>query len=582
MSVRTPPLADIDWADGPPRDRHTGDIYFNADGLAETRHVFLEGCGLPRAWAARRQFAIGETGFGLGLNFLAAAALFRETAAPEAQLHYLGFESRPPTPDDIRRAHAGGPLAEHGARLADLWPPPLTGWSRLWFDSQISLTLVIGDAAETLPQTSAACIDAWFLDGFAPARDGGLWAPHILGEIARMARPGAAAASFTAAGDVRRALETHGFDVQRRPGFGAKRHCIAGRKPGDAGDPLAPASAAIRGAGVAGMSTAVALRRRGVAAVVEGGDGASAAPFALVTPRLDVGEGFAADFYPTAWRYALLFWAGVEGWEGAPVHRLAANDDHARKFEKLAALHALPHEQMQALDATAMSDALGVAVSRGGLAFPAGGRIAAGAALRALRRDWPADGTGEITVQCLGGGAANGPLGGLLSLRRGQMTAVDTDATAPPPDRAVVFGHWLGSDQGGRRWLGASFERDTDRLLTPDPRVDGENVAALDRALPGWRDAKAAPRDAFAGLRATTADRHPIMGRLENGDWALTGLGARGFSTAPLLGEALADLICGTPPPLPLSVLDGLAPDRFAKRADRRRIGAGRLRPMLT
>lgn len=574
MRTRLPPLAEIDWSDGPPRDRRTGDIYFNADGLAETRHVFLDGCGLPGAWAGRRQFAIGETGFGLGLNFLAAAALFRETAAPEARLHYLGFEARPPSAADIRRAHAGDALARDGARLADLWPPPLTGWSRLWLNDQTCLTLVIGDAAETLAQAPDTCIDAWFLDGFAPARDGGLWAPRVLGEIARMARPGAVAASFTAAGDVRRALEAHGFAVDRRPGYGAKRHCIAARNPGEGGDPPAPASVAIRGAGVAGVSAAAALRRRGITATIAGGDGASSAPFALVTPRLDVGEGFASDFYPAAWRYALRFWAVVEGWEGAPVHRLAANDDHARKFEKLASVHALPPEQMQALDAAALSDALGVAVSRGGLAFPPGGRIAASAALRALRRDWPAEAaTDAVTVQCLGAGAASGPLAGLLSLRRGQMTAVETHAITLPPDRAVVFGHWLGSDQNGRRWLGASFERDTDRSLTPDPRVDGENISALDQALPGWRDERAAPRDAFAGLRATTADRHPIMGRLEDGDWALTGLGARGFSTAPLLGEALADLICGTPPPLPHSALAGVAPDRFATRAERRRAG---------
>ncbi|MEI9965392.1 MAG: hypothetical protein WDM92_12630 [Caulobacteraceae bacterium] len=60
--------ADLDWSpDGAPRSRRFDDVYFSrADGLAESRAVFLAGCGLPEAWAGRDRFTVGELGFGTG------------------------------------------------------------------------------------------------------------------------------------------------------------------------------------------------------------------------------------------------------------------------------------------------------------------------------------------------------------------------------------------------------------------------------------------------------------------------------------------------------------------------------------
>ncbi|MEM9737116.1 MAG: MnmC family methyltransferase, partial [Pseudomonadota bacterium] len=78
--------------------------------------------------------------------------------------------------------------------------------------------------------------EAWFLDGFAPARNPELWEPDLLAEVARHTAPEGTFATYTAAGHVRRTLEAVGFAVERRPGFGRKRHMTAGRlvKPGRA------------------------------------------------------------------------------------------------------------------------------------------------------------------------------------------------------------------------------------------------------------------------------------------------------------------------------------------------------------
>ena len=54
------------------RSLRYGDIYFSTEnGLAEARHVFIQGTGLRDKLAHGGQLTIAETGFGTGLNFLA-------------------------------------------------------------------------------------------------------------------------------------------------------------------------------------------------------------------------------------------------------------------------------------------------------------------------------------------------------------------------------------------------------------------------------------------------------------------------------------------------------------------------------
>ena len=58
--------------DGTPFSLRYGDIYHSSQGgLEQARHVFLAGNELPARWEDARRFVILETGFGLGVNFLA-------------------------------------------------------------------------------------------------------------------------------------------------------------------------------------------------------------------------------------------------------------------------------------------------------------------------------------------------------------------------------------------------------------------------------------------------------------------------------------------------------------------------------
>lgn len=210
----------LDWRGGVPVSVRFDDPYFSrADGLAETRHVFLGGNGLPDRF--RPGFHIAELGFGTGLNCLAALAAWRASGQAGA-LRFTSFEAFPLLPADIARALAAFPeVAALAAPLADR----LSGDEGALPD--LALALVTGDARETLPRWTGRA-DAWFLDGFAPARNPELWEPGLMAEVARHTAPCGTFATYSAAGDVRRSLAAAGFAVERVAGFGTKRHMSRG------------------------------------------------------------------------------------------------------------------------------------------------------------------------------------------------------------------------------------------------------------------------------------------------------------------------------------------------------------------
>ena len=208
---------EIDWHTGDvPVSRRFDDPYFSLeDGLAETRHVFLAGNDLPGRF--RDGFHIAELGFGTGLNLLAALALWRQGGAAGV-LRYAAFEAFPLSAAQMTRAQAAfAALTPLARELAPHWGRAEIALPDLRF------RLIVGDARETLPGWEGRA-DAWFLDGFSPAKNPQLWEPSLMAQVFAHTAPGGTAATYTAAGAVRRGLAAAGFEVSRGPGYGRKRH----------------------------------------------------------------------------------------------------------------------------------------------------------------------------------------------------------------------------------------------------------------------------------------------------------------------------------------------------------------------
>ncbi len=217
--------AELKWRDDRvPVAARFDDPYFSLEnGLAETVYVFLQGNGLPDRF--RDGFHIAELGFGTGLNLLAALRLWRESGQ-RGKLHYTSFEAFPMRPADMAKAHLAFPEIEQiSAELI-----PLLEQSSSIETDDLKAEIILGDARKTV-SNMAQKADAWFLDGFSPAKNPELWEPSLLAQVAAKTAPQGTAATYTAAGHVRRALQAAGFDVTRQPGYGRKRHMTVARHP---------------------------------------------------------------------------------------------------------------------------------------------------------------------------------------------------------------------------------------------------------------------------------------------------------------------------------------------------------------
>jgi tRNA 5-methylaminomethyl-2-thiouridine biosynthesis bifunctional protein len=234
MTVLPPAPYALD-ADGTPYSPLYDDVYHSAAGAHEQAcHVFLAGNSLPARWQGRDHFTILETGFGLGVNFLATWLAWRNDPQACATLHFSSLEKHPFAASDLRCAHLAWPeFAELSHELRASWPELVAGSHEIQFEGgRLVLQLVFGDALAALPSLETLPVDAYYLDGFSPSKNPELWSPQICRALAAHAAPAATLATWSVAGSVRAALTAADFKAEKRPGFAAKRQMLVARHTG--------------------------------------------------------------------------------------------------------------------------------------------------------------------------------------------------------------------------------------------------------------------------------------------------------------------------------------------------------------
>ena len=589
-------------AGGVPLSSEFEDIYHPAEGgLAQARHVFLEGNGLPGRWQGRDRFVILETGFGLGLNFLAAWHAWRADPSRCRRLHFVSVEHRPLAYEDLAAVLA--PFAELQPEAHDLleaWPPPLGGFHRLHFDGgRVALTLILGDARDMLPRLTASA-DAFFLDGFAPAKNPAIWSPEVVRELRRLAAPGATLASWTVAGGVRAALADAGFAIEKRAGFGGKREMLFGRL--DSGPPLAapPRHAMVIGAGIAGTLAAEALAARGWEIdLIEARPDRTVAAVGLLRPIANLRDAVNARASRAAFLFALNLFGSLRA-EGLPMRwkrcgtlQLAQDAEEAERFSAIVQ-QGYPATFLQYVDAAGASQIAGRAVRGPGWWFPEGAWVSPGSLLAAclaragprlhlltersvarLEREghlWRAlDAQDRVIAESAIAVIANAADAiRLLPQSRMTLTAVRGQLTylPPSPKRALDIivsgtGYVAPMPDGGHA-VGATYQHND-----PDGSVRAadhqENLGRADAMLPGFTEGvHSLQLSGWTGYRTTVPDRLPIFGGTGvEGIHAATGLGSRGLLWAPLGAELLASQLEGDPLPLPRDLAGALSPRRF-------------------
>ncbi len=572
----TPP-ARLNWSDnGEPIAQDFDDIYFSVDGgLAETRAVFLDGCGLPEAWQDCGTYVVGELGFGSGLNFLAAWDLWRATKKPGQRLHFISVEAFPLDKQQLTRAldnfPALKPLAD---RLIAKWPGPVKGTHRLNFGN-VALTLYHSHVERALTGLDGR-INAWFLDGFSPAKNPDMWTDKTFAHLANLSAPNAKLATFTVAGNVRRGLENVGFTVSKKPGFGRKRERLQARfKSGVKSNAQPVDIPVIIGGGIVGASIAHSFIRRGITPILidphpDLRTAASGNPAGLMMPKLDLQDRPEARFYNAAFLYAKALYRKHATVLETGILHLAGSDKEQARFAKIYANQALPEHEMHWVEAHKAREYLAAKKEPGygGLYFPSALVLSPKLSTQALSASatkiltrvgkiskiddvwhiFDGDGNSLATTTTLfmcNGANILDLFSADVRFTRGQICWNETVAT---PQCAYILGNYALPYKGGvligatHSHVGPGEDNETRKQDSGDIiKHFGDSIhARLDGS--GW--------SARASVRVTTRNTLPIAERIDGGLFILSGLGSRGLMLAPLLGEALVCKALGEPSPL--------------------------------
>lgn len=577
--------AQLTWRDGQPYSDRFGDVYFSRhNGWREAEHVFIQGNRLQERWRnlPGKLFVLAETGFGSGLNFIVACRHWLALTGPECTLHYYAVEKHPWTIADIRQAqrlfHEMAPPAQDDGNppeeaLLEAYPPLTPGFHRLrLFGGRISLTLAFTDVEDWLDDIRIQA-QAWFLDGFAPARNPEMWSPSVLTGVSRNTAPGGTVSTFTAAGSVRRGLEAAGFAVVKTWGYGPKRDMLTAvygglplkgpypgsQKPWFMGSSATKArgSVTIIGAGLSGAFTADALARRDWKVTVierhsRAAQEASGNEMGVIFSKLSAFAGLDYVFYSHSYLHAIRHLPGLlsqEGlWHACGVLQLAFDDKERWRQQRVVDSGVWPPEVVNPLEAESAAELAGVPLPAGGLFFRQAGWVsprrvceyllAKHAAVQLVNntevlrlepgstgwRILGADGTliacsDAVVLATAADTARFEPTAFLpLSRIRGQVTPVSATLRSSRLRTVLCYDGYITPPVDGWHGIGATFSHRDDESAA---RLadDRENLRRLQNTIPRLYEALQVPETEMieravgrAAFRCHTPDYLPVAG----------------------------------------------------------------------
>ncbi len=648
--------------DGSPYSTQFDDIYFDtAQGTKQSECVFIEGNNIENRLANNSgTFVIAETGFGTGLNFLLTLKIFQqlqqknEDVTNKSHLHFISVEKYPLSKEQLTQSLTILPeLNELSQQLIAQYPEQPAGEVTLTFlDDTVTLQLIFNDATLALSSLAVkkhprhmAMVDAWFLDGFSPAKNPEMWQPALFQQITRLSKEQASIATFTVSGKVKRLLISAGFRVEKRLADGKKSEMLSGvfQRNSNSGKgyqqrPLItkPQHVSIIGGGIASACAAYALTKRGVKVTVYCQDfsvaqGASSNNIGALYPLIHQQTDDISLFYQQAFNYAVNHYKNIaeqgfsydHDWCG--LLEISYKPALELRQQHIANSNIWPNSLLHGVNKKQASELASIELAHGGLFFPKAGWIAPAQLVKAIFKaaestnrlrietgykiekisqqvdgKWLLHSTTEnikasVLIYC--GGAQGIPLNTIkelpLSSVRGQVTSMASNEKFKNLSTVICHKGYLTPANNNLHCIGATFQKnnfDTEAK----PEEDQFNLDMLEKCLPGlssWQTSDIV--SSKARLRCMTPDHLPMVGAMPDIDahkiayahlskdkrwrydqqapiidnlYMMTGLGARGLCTAPLLAEILTADICGTPYPLNNEQLFNLAPNRFVIR----------------
>ena len=649
------------WRDGQPYSETFDDIYYSAgenervSGEGEFRHVFFKNNALPQRWHENRDFVIAELGFGSGLNCLLTIREWLRHLAECKQdkcLHYIAIEKYPLSPDAIIELISQYPeLKEYCDELVDDYPLAVNAsHSRHLFNNRVVIHYKFMDAFDALKDENLK-VDVWYLDGFSPAKNADMWSAKLFEKIAQNSFSGTSCSTYTSAGFVKRHLQQSGFTVNKVQGYASKREMLVAQYNADKKSllryvdkpwyslpkehELIDKQATVIGAGIAGLSVAFSLIKRGwlVSIIDKHSDIAketSANPAAIVYPRLSVNNDIDTEFYTAAYCYSLYVLKKLQGkyrekfWFNDGLLQLL---DKKRAFQILdkfqfnrdfvAILNELPDGLVNPA-AGLDDDRVYVDYASAGVVLPeslcqvikkeCGARLKIShAKIDAIKRvdnRWHCLSENTLIAASEVVVIANGTDVNDLLLHaplpidkvRGQVAVFNEKPLSESMSKAVNADKYITPAIQSKHYLGATYARDN-ASLEIDADDNRDLVTAINRIQPAVFDMEDYC-DAWVGFRSMSKDRCPIVGLLPDEDffkqayadichgnnnkqyplaqyhkglYVSAAHGSRGFTSCFLSAEIIAAQVTGEPMPVSKRLVDYLSPSRFMVNNFKRR-----------
>ena len=395
--------------DGTPYSEQFNDIYFDSEsGYQQSKQIFIDGNNISKRISQKNDiFVIAETGFGTGLNFLLTLQAYQKILHSSngdecAKLHFISVEKYPLTKSQLQQSLQALPQLRIFADLLLAQYPefgttqPAQELSFSFFNKQVALTIIIDDAATALAAIKSphhGLVDAWYLDGFSPAKNPQMWSESLFEQISRLSKSQASITTFTVAGFVKRHLQKVGFRTQKKPYIGNKHEMLSGvfqQNPNThKGYQLRPTitkpqQVSIIGGGIASACAAYALTKQGVKVTLYCKDnkvaqGASSNAVGALYPLLHQQADDISLFYQHAfWRAKALYNEVIEqgfsfshNWCG--LLEIAYKEALVKRQQKFNELGTWPNALIHSVNANTASKLANIKLTHGGLFMPNAG-----------------------------------------------------------------------------------------------------------------------------------------------------------------------------------------------------------------
>ena len=588
---------EVIWKDNLPYSKLYQDRFFQDDAVSEIKNIFIEPNNLLKRIKNGSQIHIGELGFGFGLNFFVTAKFWFENNknSNSHNLEYLAIDEALPTKAQILK------IIDHFPEFEEICNIFLNSYDlshndsqRIFFSSlKIRLTLIQNDVESGLKNLLGLennQIDAWYLDGFDPSKNKSMWSNSVFQYIKFLSANNATFGTFTSAGFVKRGLKKFGFEVNKAKGFGRKRHKLTGIKSPNATANIErnkKKKIGIIGSGIAASSAAYAAVQNGAdVEIFELSDdiaaGASGNPIAAMYPR------FSANNSPYSFLTAQSYFFAEKIYSQLPnaYKKTGLLFSHSNDYQKqwITDMKNLNREDLfETIDKQKMKklygfESHGLLVKKGGYLFPklicqelishpnikisynycfdSWFKNKSKIDIHFLNQE-KKSGFDDLII-------ANGSnleryLSG-LKISKGQLVGLKGDQQIDL-DLPINSTGYILPKVDGFTWIGSTHERKFENIEICY-EAGRELIKRINKNFNVTLEG-ADNMQMTANLRVSSKDRLPLAGKIEKNIYAIGGLGSRGFSLGPILGEHVASLINNSPSPISSGIALAIEPLRF-------------------